>query len=361
MESISPRRVRTALCDQEGFYPFRSLVTGNLSSLEELALAERFARAIVLHDAMVMEGEPMPAPEDEHEWSEEEIAAGGRNVIVAFMPDLTPYGALFGRNLGPDPLRDVTFELSEPLKALAIEMSGAGSGDPYHRAHERYLHKLTSTLRSGASIVCGGAVGSALRVSASQYPEQLFAVLDRETQEFAREAHAAHLGVAVPPILSIALKRCDSRENLVNRLIELRDEWHEPRARLWDLIEQLRASSDVREMRTIQRELGRVSEAMSPGAPAIAIEPSRVLWDLVAGAASAGVAVATEGPISQVVAIATAAGAAIRELQPVVEYIFGRGAIDLARRIRSEVIVASRTPELLDRFLTDQERRALRG
>jgi len=53
---------RTAFCDQEGFYPFRRLVTGNLSSL------------------------------------------------------------LFGRSLGPDPVRDAMFD----LKALAVEMSGAG-------------------------------------------------------------------------------------------------------------------------------------------------------------------------------------------------------------------------------------------
>jgi hypothetical protein len=55
MESISPQRVRTAMCDQHGFYPFRDLLTGHLSSLDDLALAERFARAVALHDAIVME------------------------------------------------------------------------------------------------------------------------------------------------------------------------------------------------------------------------------------------------------------------------------------------------------------------
>src|SRR5262245_59545123 len=110
MESISTQRVRTAMCDQEGFYPFRSLLAGHLSSLDELALAERFARAVVFHDSMLMEGEPMPSPEEKHDWTEEEIAAGGRNVIVAFMPVLSGYGDLFIDNLGPDPLHGKTLE-----------------------------------------------------------------------------------------------------------------------------------------------------------------------------------------------------------------------------------------------------------
>lgn len=104
MESISPRRVRTALCDQEGFYPFRSLLAGTLSSVDELALAERFARAVAFHDATAMEGQPMPAPEEAEDWTEDQIAAGGRPVIVAFMPGLSGYGELFVNNLGPDPL-----------------------------------------------------------------------------------------------------------------------------------------------------------------------------------------------------------------------------------------------------------------
>ena len=89
MESISPQRIRTAMCDQHGFYPFRDLLTGHLSSLDALALAERFARAVALHDAIVMEGEPMPAQvDDEHDWTEDEIAAGDRLVIKTDDPNI---------------------------------------------------------------------------------------------------------------------------------------------------------------------------------------------------------------------------------------------------------------------------------
>jgi hypothetical protein len=361
MESISLQRVRTAICDQDGFYPFRSLLTGNLSSLDELALAERFARAVVFHDSIVMEGEPMPTSEDEHEWTEEEIAAGGRMIIVAFMPDLSGYGDLFVNNLGPDPLHGKKLDLSESLRALAREMSGAGPGDPYYDSHERYLYKLTHTLRTGASIVCGGPVGLALRDRACRYPEQLFAPLDEDLQRFAREAQEAHLGVAVPPVLSIVLSRCDTRDDILRRLVELRNEWREPRERVWALISDLRGSSDAREMRNIQKELEYLSNVMSPARSRIPIEPSRVLWDLVSNAAGLIGAFASGSGVAEAVAVARTAVAGARELQPSVKYIFRMGAIDFARRLRSDVLAANRVPQLLDRFLTDAERRALLG
>jgi len=361
MESISPLRVRTALCDQEGFYPFRNLLTGHLSSLDELALAERFARAVVFHDSMLMEGEPMPAPDDEEEWTEEEIAAGGRNVIVAFMPVLSGYGELFVDNLGPDPLHGKTLELSESLRALAKEMSNAGPGDPYHDAHERYLYKLTSTLRSGASIVCSGPVGSALRDRASRYPEHLFAALDEDLQNFAREAQDAHLGVAVPAVLSIVLSRCSTRDEILKRLIELRSEWMEPRERVWGLITALRESSDAREMRGIQKDLEYLSTVMSPARPPIPIEPSRVLWDLVSNTVGMIGAFVSGSGVAETVAVTRAVVAGAKELQPARKYIFRMGAVDFARRVRSDLIAANEVPKLLDRFLTADERRALAG
>lgn len=361
MESVSPARVRTALCDQEGFYPFRSLMTGHLSSMEELAAAERFARAVVLHDAIEMEGEPMPSHADEHEWTGQEIAAGRRNVIVAFMPDLRPYGDLFVDNIGPDPLQGQQFEMSASLKELAREMSGGASGDPYYDAHERYLYKLTRTLRGGASIVCGGAVGSALRKTTSRYPEQLFATLDADLQEFAREAQASHVGVVVPPILSVVVSRSQSREEILKRLTELRDEWSEPRGHIWRLVDDLRTCSELRHMRQIQKELEYVSAVFSPARAAVQIEPSRVLWDLVSNAVGIGTAVSSGSGVAEGLAVARAAIAVAKELTPAAKYIFGWGAIDFARRVRSEVMAASSVPEALDRFLTDDERRALKG
>ncbi|MFN7979210.1 MAG: hypothetical protein U0P30_13830 [Vicinamibacterales bacterium] len=355
MESISPRRVRTAMCDQYAFYPFRDLLTGNLKSIDDLALAERFARVVALHDAIVMEGEPMPAPPDtEHEWITDEMTDGRRMVITAFMPNRAGYGELFVNNLGPDPLGGQALELSESLKTLAVVMSGAEPGDPYHRAHERFIHRMTQTLRSGASIACGGRVGTALRERASRYPEQLFAQFDADLQAFAREAQNARIGVTVPPVLSIVLARCGTRDEIVQRLLELREEWKEPRDRMWARIEDLQRASPA-EVQDITEELERASELLSPVRPRAPLLPSRVLWELVA----LGGALHSGSKIMAALAGAQAAHSISSELPAAARLIFRRGAIDLARRVRADLLMANGVPDLLDRFLTDNERRSL--
>ena len=355
MESISPQRVRTAMCDQHGFYPFRDLLTGHLSSLDDLALAERFARAVALHDAIVMEGEPMPARvDDDHEWTDDEIAEGRRLVITAFMPDTSRYGDLFVNNLGPDSLHGKALDLSESLRALAVEMSGAGPGDPYHSSHERFIYRMTRTLRSGSSIVCGGPVGAALRDRASRYPEQLFAQCDADLQAFAREAQNAQIGITVPPVLSIVLSRCSSRDEIVPRLLDLREEWKEPRDRMWARLEDLQRASPA-DVRDITRELEQASELLSPSRPRIPVLPSRVLWDLVAF----GGALYSGNDTAATIAGARAAHSVARELPTAARFIFGRGAIDLARRVRADLLVANSVPDLLTRFLTDDERRSM--
>jgi hypothetical protein len=140
---------------------------------------------------------------------------------------------------------------------------------------------MTQTLRSGSSIVCGGPVGAALRDRASRYPEQLFAQCDADLQAFAREAQNAQIGVTVPPVLSIVLSRCGSRDEIVRRLLDLREEWKEARDRMWARIEDLQRASPA-DVREITRELEQASELLSPSRPRIPILPSRVLWDLVA-------------------------------------------------------------------------------
>jgi hypothetical protein len=121
---------RVAIFDPEAFYPFRSLVKGPpLSDLSELQAIEGFVRAIVLHDEMKMEPEPLTYQEEEEaEWTQEEIEAGGRNVVVAFAPVVEEYG-LFADMTGPRPAPHV--ELSEPLCQVASEFSNAGPGNVY--------------------------------------------------------------------------------------------------------------------------------------------------------------------------------------------------------------------------------------
>jgi hypothetical protein len=360
MNSISPNHLRTAVCDQEGFYPFRSLVTGGLESIEELALAERFVRTVVLHDAIRMDLQPMPAHDDEDEWTEEQVAAGVRPVIVAFGPDLRPYDRLFTPNDGPD-RRDYTrIEISDSLRQLAVELSDGQPGNVYHDAQLNFLQRLTQTLRDGASIVCGGEAGIALRRTAATYPDAIFSTLDRDLQDFAREAAAAHVGVSIPPVLSVVLGRIGSRDHIVETVCALRDEWKEPRDRMWTLIDQMRTAGTVRDFHDVRAELERASAALSPARAPVAIEPTRVFWDLVGPAAALGATVATGNELGETVAAVTLGARAVRDVViPAANYLFGRGALDLARRVRSEIIEAAELPTTLDRFLTQEERRAM--
>lgn len=59
------------------------------------------------------------------------------------------------------------------------------------------------------------------------------------------------------------------------------------------------------------------------------------------------------------IAGARAAHSVTRELPAAARFIFRTGAIDLARRVRADLLVANGVPDLLDRFLTEDERRSL--
>jgi hypothetical protein len=97
--------MRIAVCDQEAFYPLRSLVAGPLMDLNELNEVERLIRTVVLHDEISMELEPIPyEPEAEEEFTEEEKRIGGRNVIVALGSVLDSYDFFMQkRGLGVKP------------------------------------------------------------------------------------------------------------------------------------------------------------------------------------------------------------------------------------------------------------------
>jgi hypothetical protein len=143
-------------------------------------------------------------------------------------------------------------------------------------------------------------------------------------------------------------------------LRELRAEWKEPRDRVWRLIDALRESSDAFEMRRIRDELGQASRVLSPAREAVLIEPSQVLWDLVTDATVVAAAIATGDRAAKAAAVVgTISHVLNNAVTPATSYIFRRGALDSARRVRSEVIMAPRIPDLLDRFLSDEERKAL--
>jgi len=80
-----------AICDQEAFYPLRSLINGPLTNLNELHEVERFLRTVVLHDEISMELEPCPYDPYSESMLTQEKRNAPRNVIVALGPVLTDY------------------------------------------------------------------------------------------------------------------------------------------------------------------------------------------------------------------------------------------------------------------------------
>ena len=352
---------RRAICDPGAFYPFRSLVDGPLTNLEELEGVERFLRAVVLHDELGMELEPHPyVPEnEEREWTDEEIAAGKRAVIVAFGPVVEKYG-LFSDDYRHEPIPDV--KLSPRLLDLVSSYSNAGEKNVFYKAHVEYLQRLFGGVAQGGSVLCEGAFGRAAIEKATEFPTQLFEALDKDWQEYARKIQAGRLGFVIPPVLAIVLNRSARRDAIPAVVHDLRQEWAEPRRKVWQLVDDLKEARTLREADNIERELGEASKLFLRSKTAEGSSPLRMLWELfTAGAGGAGTATisggnplggAVSGVLAQIVSI-------VRSKTGDPRKIFRRGAFDLARRVSHEVGKVGAMPDLLPRFLTEAEKQTL--
>ena len=352
-----------AVCDPEAFYPLRNLVSGPFTDLRQLIEVERFVRAVVLHDEISMELEPCPSdPDSEQDYAEEEEWDGGHNVIVAVGPILSGYD-FFTKQEDGRKQETLDISLSPALIAAAREFSKAEAGNVYYRAHVEYLKHIVSVVQRGGSALLAGNFGNAAITISAQYPEKLFETIDRDWDQLAREADAGAVGFIVPPVLSIVLTRCAKRDAIPAVLKDLRDEWASARVKVWDLFGRLKTARTVFEMREVQHELTAASRLLSPIQPKSDIQPVRVLWDLIVGGVVgiATTALMSGGPPNVGAAMGAAMGAASRsipallhELGPV---LFGRGAFDLAKRIRQETMCVEY--DALARLLTDPERQQL--
>jgi hypothetical protein len=361
-----------AVFDQDALYPFGGLLQGRISAADQLPAIERFLRAIVLHDEMVLVAQPMPrpgGPEEEPEWTEEEIAQGGRNVIVSFAPVLDDYDGLLRME------RDVTLssvEVAPRLAKLATDYSGAGPGDAYYKAHLGYLQRLASVLADGGSVVCEGDVGKEA-FEARALPEELFKTLDQEWSEY---AHAAldRIDFVLPPVLAIVLSRTARRQDLLRVVRGLRDEWAEPRRKLWDLIGQLRAADTTpKAALEIRRHIKEAEKLFSPKQESV-FEIGRFLWDIfpptMAAAVGAATGAAVGGAQGPTVSTAAFTAAAVTATARAVEksmgsfrsaggYFLRAGAYDLARRIQTELLRIEPIRATLSRHLTATEKSKL--
>ena len=356
MLSISESTLSVAICDQFAFYPFRALVTGGVSSWDDLDRAEQFLRTILLHDYVEMTGEPMPSPEEEPEWTEEQIAAGARNVIVSFLPTLEGYEGIVRSPSGPR--RELSIELSPDLVRLAVSSAGTNRvGDPYLRAHLEYLQNLCLVVKRGGSLLVAGDVGRAAIRTSHEMPAALLERLDADVRRFADQANRGDLGLVLPPFLEIVIRRAGRRDRIVDALIELREEWGEPRRRVWEILHALRCTSDLGEAHDLIRELDEISKGIrAPGAGA---KPIDVAWQVTTevGAGAVRSWIASGSPLLG--AAVPAVGRAIAAAGSLGRQLFGLGGFGLARSIMREVRDYRPSVDQLRGFLSDDEKRQL--
>jgi hypothetical protein len=348
-----------AICDPDAFFPLRNLVTGPLTDLSDLVQVERFIRTVLLHDEIEMELTPWSQhpEEEEAELTEEEWLEGGRLVIVGIGPVLTGYD-FFSLRTGAGQPETPEMELSPKLIEIAREFSNADEGNVYYDAHLNYLRRILGNVQNGGSALLLGEFGRAAITASAEYPAQLFEKLDQDWQQVARDANAGDLGFRVPPVLSIVLTRAAKREAIPTIINDLRAEWADARTKAWDLVSALKVATTVAEADAIKRELVKASKMLSPEPNEIDSRPIRTLWEIIsAGGAGAATAMISGGrPI--VGAAAGAIGVAstggirlVRELGPA---LFGRGAFDLARRVRREI--GRIEYDALSRLLADDEK-----
>ena len=348
-----------AIFDPDAFYPFRSLVQGGLHNWNELQYIERFVRAIVLHDEMTMILEPMPYdPISDEEMSKNE--PGVRNVIVGLGPVLNDYEGLLSIAKNLKTISEG--EVSSTLCDVAAEFSNARPGNPYYNAHIEFAGKILAVLKDGGSIICESRFSRAMELRAGKYPEKLFQELDKDWQEYAMETEAGRVGVKIPPILNIILTRCKKREDIPNSLKLLRGEWNDARKNLWGLLKELRNAQTLKEAHLIQHELAEASKYFSPLSQQINFSPVRIIWDLFAESGGGAINSALAGGDPAIGALAAAGRKALTNLaqsgKQFGKLLFGRGAFDLARRVRKEVMNSS-PKNTLSRLLTQSEKDAL--
>ncbi|HYW42113.1 MAG TPA: hypothetical protein VE959_04600 [Bryobacteraceae bacterium] len=346
----------TATCDPEAFYPLERLVSGPFTSLDDLNAIERLLRTVVLHDEITMEITPLPdvgtsGPIDSEGHIRLTIAA------LAIRPDLTGYDFFGERSYIPSN----NVELSQSLLELASQYSNVGPGHTHFDEHVLFLKRVFGVVQEGGSALLCGPFGRAAISAARRYPELMFQSLDEDWQRYAHQIDADGLDLLVPPVLGIVLTRCARRDAIPSQIWDLRNEWADARTKVWGLLDAQRTCKTLGEATEISKELADASRLFSPDSSELNTRPVRVLWEiLAAGAAGAGVAALSGGKP----AIGAFTGAVTQAARNVPAFthefgamLFGRGAFDLARRVRRAV--SKIELGALPRLLSNAERQKL--
>jgi len=239
----------------------------------------------------------------------------------------------------------------------------AGRHPQSHSCRPLNLTVVLSVVACGGSALLASEFGSRAITMTQEYPEALFQNLDRDWQDYARDLDLHGIDLFVPPVLGSVLTRSADRTAVPEVIQDLRNEFAEARSRVWSSLDALRSSSTLAEAEDIRKELSDASRLFSPKRSELDTRPVRVLWEIAAASvAGAGVAALSGGePI--VGAVAGAVTQAARNVPGFTHefgaMLFGRGAFDLARRVRRGVskIELDALPPLLTK--TEKQRLGL--
>ena len=361
--------MKWAICDHDAVLPLERLVLGPFTDPEDLPAIERFIRTCVLHDEMRVEVFPKRL----------HFKSSGQHIDDAearrFHISLDLFESLFM-------VRD--FELSVyvlaenkdgngtvlvhnknrvpdiDLRSEVIELTSRYAGSDGQFVSEAYLASLRrvfADVKSGGSALLEGDFGKLAINIVHRYPEALFHDLDQSWQQYARQLDEEGLQLTVPPLLGIVLTRCARRDAIPAVIRDLRDEWAVPRRKVWSLLDALKMAHTMGEALDIGRELSEASKLFSPEPTEHDSRPIRILWEIVA-AAMMGTATTAFSGVKPIVGAITGVLAHVPRSVPALLHefgpaVFGRGAFDLARRVRRAT--ARVEFDTLSRLLTEAE------
>lgn len=347
--------MKSAVCNAKVFQGFRRFVTGPCTP-DDLIQAEQFARAVVLHDDIRMLPERFRITVDENE-------RGTVSPLLVKTEGFESFGTYIdpsfvetarGRELLSTTFRVESdgkmffdpFQVSVVLALEQIRIGGSAAVSnstweievvrPFARSIEEKRHLAEWEPRLA---------------SAEAYPDLLFRQLDESWQLLAKKLASGAFNLRIPPILGIIMTRSARRDAVPSVLLDLRNEWASAREKLWQRVDVFHEARTIKELEGVLQELEAASKLFSRQQSEYDIQPMRVFWDISAATAASA---ATGGA-----AATGAAGAGARSLPKMVQDIgpvlFGRGAFDLAKRVRSEV--SKIDPNVLRHFLSEPEQK----
>lgn len=346
--------MKVAVCNARAFEPFHRVVVGPCTP-GDLDEAEQFARAIVLHDDIRM------LPESFRIILGENDEARGLSPLIVKTEGFETFGDYMDPSFvetshGRELLMSATRIESDrkmffdPFKVsviLALEQVRDG-GSAVVRDSTWQIEVVRTVDRTVKEMRHSADWESRL-APAERYPDSLFNQLDESWQLFAKKMARGNFDLRIPPVLGIVMTRSARRDAMPAVLLDLRNEWAEARNKLWQRIDAFDDLRTVKEGEDLLRELEAASKLFSREQTEFDTQPMRVFWDI---AAATGAAVGTGGAAGPVAA-AAGARSLPKMLQDLGPALFGRGALDLARRVRREV--SKIDPSVLKSFLSASE------